>query len=133
MSERIDNLSDGRHTFTLNMINNAGESASRNLDFVVVGTPAGSVLTTDTDGGPARSSVTFSLGGSGTVRRLLITDEQGATVVSKADCHMPWKWNLTDSKGKRVPDGRYRAVALLETESAYGSTDTAEVIVLSPQ
>ncbi len=133
LSERIDNLSDGRHTFTLNLINNAGESSSRSLDFVVVGNVTGTTLTTDTDGGPARNSVTFGLDGNGTARRLFITDEKGATVLSKANCTMPWKWNLKDTSGKRVPDGRYHAVVLLETESAYGTTDTAEVIVLSPQ
>lgn len=128
----IDQISDGEHSFTLTAVNNAGEMANATLDFKVVGSTLNGQLALDNDG-PVRDTASFVLDGvtdSTKCHRLFIIDEKGNTIVSRKDCAFPFDWNLIDDKGNRVPDGRYKASALLEDDIQFGTTEPFEFVVI---
>lgn len=130
----VTNVSDGHHSLTLTIVNNAGASATKTIDFCVVNHALRGSLSSDLDAGaPARSDVTLSLKGvsqSTICRRLIITDHSGATVRSEAACSLPFRWDLTDNYGNAVPDGRYSVSALLEDDTRFGHTAPLEIVVL---
>lgn len=124
----FDGLSDGRHTLQLTAVSNDGSSTTASVDFVVTGTAEAS-LSLDGDN-PAREIAVITAEGVTSAARLIIRDSRGNTVLSRRDCRFPFRWNLLDSTGRRVADGRYEATALVETETAYGSTEPLEIVVL---
>ncbi|MDE6134975.1 MAG: hypothetical protein K2F79_05315, partial [Muribaculaceae bacterium] len=62
--------------------------------------------------------------------RVIIRDAAGNTVRSLSPASFPCAWDLTDQQGERVPDGRYKASALISTDSAFGHTPEIDIIVL---
>jgi len=95
--------------------------------------PVSARLVLDDDCIPARTSATVSLDSQEadiTVKRLLILDDAGNTVLSRTDATMPFTWNLTDNNGEPVPDGLYRAHVLFTTPTAKGSSTQAEIVVI---
>lgn len=131
ISYPISGLTDGRHTLTLSVADNAGNRTSQTISFVVINRSAQAQLVVTEK--PARTEATFSLNHnfyeepSG---RLVIENRNGNTVFTKENCTFPYTWNLQDSDGNRVIDGNYKAYVILNGDKQYGNTDRVEVIVI---
>lgn len=124
-------LTDGRHTLTLFITDNAGNTTSRTIDFVVNNTSANAYLTVEEE--PARVQATIGLTHQfpeTPTGRLIIEDCEGNTIYSRSDVSFPFEWDLTDSEGNLVADGTYRAYALCKGGSLYGHTPKIEIIVV---
>lgn len=127
----VENLADGKHELKLTVRSNAGTTSSRTVGFIVCDSSVDASLSTDSK--LARQSVTILLDHSFSSQptgRLIIEDSEGRTVFSADNCTLPFEWDLTDSKGNDVPDGRYRAYALLHDEFNYASTPKIEIVVI---
>lgn len=61
---------------------------------------------------------------------LMITDADGNTVFSRNDVAFPFSWNLCGNNGKPVPDGHYRAWAILDNDVARGASNKVEFVVI---
>lgn len=127
----LKNLKDGIHTITLHTINNAGNSSDRSISFRVVSTAPAAQLNVLGEM-PVRSSVEidFQCEESTTGNRLIITNAAGHTVLSTENAVFPYTWNCTDSNGKPLADGIYRAHALFTTDAARGATAPVEIVVV---
>lgn len=124
-------LSDGRHSLTLYISDNSGNSASRTIEFVINNTGANATLAIEEQ--PARIQATISLNHSFTdtpTGRLIIEDAEGNTVFSRADVSFPFEWDLTDMSGNLVKDGIYRAYAICTGGSLHGHTPKTDIIVI---
>lgn len=124
-------LADGRHSLTLHISDNAGNSASRTIDFVINNTSANARLTVEEE--PARIQATIGLTHSFTdipSGRLIIEDEEGNTVFTRNDVSFPFEWDLTDRDGNLVADGVYRAYAICKGGNLYGHTPKTDIIVV---
>ena len=133
LSTVLNDLTDGHHTLSVKLVNRLGKEASKTIDFMVSTQPVSARLVLDDDCIPARTSATVSLDSQEadiTVKRLLILDDAGNTVLSRTDATMPFTWNLTDNNGEPVPDGLYRAHVLFTTPTAKGSSTQAEIVVI---
>ncbi len=127
----LENLSDGVHSLTLIIADNAGNRTERTIHFTVIGRNAQATLQIDES--PARSEATFSLSHnfkSEPMGRLIVEDASGNTIFSKADVKFPYTWNLNDASGDAVADGVYNCYVVLSGEKQYGSTDKTKLIVV---
>lgn len=129
----FEDVSIGKHTIELVVANNAGLTATHRTDFVVGTGNLTATLSHNTDGA-VRDDMTFDIADIGdATARLLVLDRRGRTVLSIPSCTFPYTWNLTDASGQRVPDGHYRAWAVLEREGAHGSTEAVHFRILRPR
>lgn len=125
----VENMAQGKHTFSIEVANNAGVKAFRSIDFVVGSDPVLVSLVCDAgDSAAVRDDVCFSLGDTDTVSgaRLIVVDRRGRTVLSEPSCTFPYTWNLVGNDGRRVPDGLYRAWIMMPG----GSSDAVQFTVL---
>lgn len=124
-------LTDGHHSLTLFVSDNSGNSTSRTIEFIINNNSANPVLTVAEE--PARIQATLQLQHSFTDEpsgRLIIEDEQGNTVYTRADVTFPFEWDLTDGEGNLVADGVYRAYAICKGGNLYGYTAKIDIIVV---
>ncbi len=131
ISSKLFHLPDGRHSLTLKVVNNSGESTSSTIDFDVVSTALEPELILEADG-PLRTSATFDLDAKGhdlEETRLIITDTKGETVFSKT-VSFPYTWNFTGSNGAKVADGRYKAHVKASADYAKGGSNTVELLII---
>lgn len=131
MEYGLTGLSDGYHTVELSLSDNAGNRSARTIGCVVVNRSASARLYVAES--PARSEATLTLShtfGAEPSGRLVIEDAEGRTVRTVEQCTFPYRWDLTDSEGKRVADGRYTAFTTLRAGRQYGHTDRTHIIVL---
>ncbi|MCH5222129.1 MAG: type IX secretion system sortase PorU [Muribaculaceae bacterium] len=129
----IENIAAGKHYFDLTVANNAGETTSETIDFTVIGTNIVGELALDSDSNLIRSNATIYITGPNenvSCHRLLISDSTGKTVLSKENCTFPFEWDLKDSSGHDVNDGKYRITALLGGDNLFGHTSPLEVVVV---
>lgn len=125
-------LAEGRHTVTLEASNNAGETTERTLAFTVCAdTPAAYI---DVDESTARTQATLvvdhNLGDSADTR-IIVEDATGHTVRQLHGSHV---WELDDADGHPVPDGIYRAYALIRAGLRHCHTAAVEIVVVrAPQ
>lgn len=125
----IDGLAEGVHTVTLTVTNNAGLVDRATIDFVVVSRLERPALTADCD--IARQSVELDLAGSaGSESVLLIADSHGRTVSRVDHATFPYTWDLCDSDGTPVPDGRYTATVLIRSAQDYTHSHPATFTIL---
>lgn len=127
----VSSVADGRHTLCLSLANNAGTRTSASLDFQCVAATAGVTLSTDLE--VARESVEFDMNHNFTddpTARLVILDHEGNTVLSRENVSFPFVWNLKDSKGADVPDGRYTAFSTFRKDQIYTHTPETEIVVI---
>lgn len=125
----VTELPLGPHTLELVVPNNAGEVSRSVISFVVATDAAKGTLSLD-GGEPVRSEAVFDLEASSTPTRLVVVDYNGNTVLSAANPSFPYRWNLRDLDGHRVPDGHYRAWVTLESDIAYGASDAIEFTII---
>lgn len=126
----FQNLAPGAHTIVLRVSDPSGRSAEASLQVLVDDTTlAGTLHAADAD--PAREDVLFTLEApEDATATLMIVAADGTTTLCRRGCAFPFRWNLRDSEGKPVADGRYRAYVLLEAPGAFGSTENVEITVL---
>ncbi len=127
----LTNLKDGRHTLTLSLADNAGNTSSKTISFCVINNSAVSSLTVQEE--PARTMATITLDhnfNNEPSGRLIIEDSNGNTVLSIGNCQLPYIWDLKDSDGNLVDDGTYYCYAILNAENQYSSTPKVKIIVI---
>ncbi len=127
----LSGLPDGAHTVTLTVCDNAGNRASRSVGFTVINSCGG--VTMEADRKVASDEVTFSIDHSLPdipVGRIVIGNEKGETVFGCPDVSFPFIWNLTDSDGRPVSDGRYTVRAYLRSGLRHMVTSPLQVIVI---
>jgi hypothetical protein len=125
----VSGLSEGYHTITLTVVNNAGLVARQSIDVIVVTRNLEATLSVDEQ--PARTSATINLEGvSVQTGKIRVSDIEGNTVFSASNVTFPYTWNLRDNKNQPVANGRYNVSALISNDSYYGHTPAAEIIVL---
>ncbi len=119
----LPTLSEGMHSVSLLAVNNVGLRDNLTIDHACHTAPAARTLTVAEE--PARTKATIDCPEATNPATLRITDSRGHTVLSVASPVLPYEWDLTDSRGTAVPDGRYKATLLMP-----GAHATTDIIVL---
>ena len=130
---QLPKLRDGKHMVSLSARDVAGNSVTRNLNFTVVSEAIKASLETDTK--IAREEIEFKLihdRPQQTESRIIIRDMLGNTVHSAETVTFPYTYDLRDSDGKLLPDGRYRVSAILKAYPRFGSTPEIEFTIAKP-
>ena len=128
---RLDELTDGTHTATLVVSDNAGNHTSSSCKFQTITGNATVNIVTNTD--TATETVDINLEHALTdepTGRLIIENARGETVMTRSDTTFPYSWDLTDSNGNQVPDGRYTLRAILKSGQLHTATPPATVVVI---
>lgn len=125
----VNGLSFGRHTLELSVANNAGLADARAITFIA-GTESLSAVMTVEGETAARSEVVLDIDRHDTGAMLMITDADGNTVFSRNDVAFPFSWDLRGNNGTAVPDGHYRAWAILDNDVARGASNKVEFVVI---
>ena len=129
----VSGLVDGHHRLTLTARGNAGGESSRSVDFTVVSTPAKALLSTDRATALTETEISLEHDFADTPGcRLVVTDSQGRAVMHAPDATFPYRWNLADARGNRVPDGLYTATAYLHSGLRY-ATASVPIVVLTKE
>lgn len=124
-------FADGKHTLTLHTADNAGNTASRTIDFIINNNSANPSLAVEEQ--PARIQATFTMEHSfnGTpAGRIIIEDAEGNTVYTRDNVSFPFEWDLTDKNGNLVDDGVYRAYTICKGGTLYGATPKIDIVVI---
>ena len=129
LTHQIIDATFGTHTYTLRVVNNAGLSASSDIEVSVGSYSHKGTLSTDIEG-TVRESVEFTLVAGAPAKRLIVVDHKGNTVVSVEEPEFPYSWDLNDLSGRKVSDGRYKAWAMLADDLSHGSTPICEFTVI---
>lgn len=119
--------SPGHHILTVKVSDMAGNQAVKQYEYTVSDNTANGTMTVDND--ICSEYVTFALEHTMDERpagRLIIRDLTGNTVATANGISFPYEWDLRDNRGELLPDGTYRASALLDTPSGL-HTHTDEV------
>lgn len=127
----VSNIEDGQHTLTLSVADNAGNRANYTISFVVINRSAQVSLNVAET--PARTEATFSIKHNFLEEpfgRIVIEDNNGSTIFSKANCSFPFTWDLKDSNGILVEDGNYKAYVILNGGNQFSSSEKTQVIVV---
>ncbi len=127
----INDIDDGKHTLTICVKDNAGNSTSHSISFVVINQSA--KVTLNLDNTPARTETTFNINHNFLEEpsgRLIIEDHLGNAIFTKSNCSFPYTWDLTNSDGNKVDDGNYKAYVILNGGKQYSSSDKIDVIVV---
>lgn len=133
LSYPLPKLTDGHHYVSLTARDVAGNSATRTINFTVTSKAIEASLQADTT--LARECITFSLNHNRPLSpeaTLIIRDMSGNTVRSIGAASFPYAFDLRDSEGKPLPDGRYRASAILKSFPRFGSTPELEFTIAKP-
>lgn len=136
----LEDIEPGRHTLTLTVWDNAGNSSAASLDFNV-GAAIDPVITDlSTDVNPASTSVTFSLSvdrpNSPLEIQLDVFDLSGrrvwnyqSQVTTDMQSNVRIPWNLCDTAGIRVPRGIYLYRATVTSPEGTYSSKTRKLAV----
>lgn len=130
---RLPYLTDGRHTVSLTACDMAGNSATATESFIVASSPIIASLITDTS--IARDCITIDLSNTPAEihgARIVVRDILGNTMYRVEEVNFPYAYDLRDNNGKKLPDGRYRVSALLNSHNRLGATPEIEFTVVSP-
>ncbi|MBR6247859.1 MAG: hypothetical protein IKQ89_02530, partial [Muribaculaceae bacterium] len=129
----LTGLSSGRHTLRFTVYDLSGNSASREITFVV---GQSSSLLIKSDRKATSTNATFdimrsTLNTSPEVT-LKVTDAQGNLVWTTTTSTFPCTWNLKNKQGQRVPAGLYKYYGTYVAGDQYGGTDIDNLIVIDP-
>lgn len=132
LTQELSGLTDGNHTVTLTIDDNAGNQTSRTLNFIVRNRSGLSEMTVEET--PARTQATFDLADRQAAVpdniSLIVRDALGNTVFRADNITLPYSWNLKGNDGARVADGHYNAFLLTRNGRLYGHTPAVEFIVV---
>lgn len=124
-------LNDGRHSLTVKVADNAGNTATRTLDFYVVEEAFDCSLAMESD--IVKSPVTFTIYhplSDAPDARIVIEDLHGRHIISRTVKGDTFYWDLRDDSGKPVADGSYRAYAVVSSHPRYSSTKPLKFTVI---
>jgi hypothetical protein len=138
----LTGIEPGEHTLTFTVWDNANNSNSASLNFVVKAGWIPTISELSTDVNPATTSVVFSVGVDGTLGsmpcRLEVFDLGGRLIWSKDDSSLSegstmlnLSWDLTDTSGHRVPRGIYLYRATVTTANGAEVSETKKLAVTS--
>lgn len=125
----MSDVTDGRHTISLSVADNAGRRASHTLAFTVDRTASQPSVTLVSDV-PARAEAVLVIvtpDNAGDTR-LIIEDPLGRVVRIVDNVPSTYQWDLRDTDGNLVADGLYRARVL----TARAGSARADVMVIKP-
>lgn len=128
----VTGLSDGNHTVTLSVTDNAGNRAERSVSFLVINRPADVSLSVAETTATSQATISLSHNfSSEPTCRLIIEDSTGNTVFSVNNVTLPVEWNLKDNSGNPVPDGRYTARAMIKSGRRHAATQPVTFVVIN--
>lgn len=126
----VSGLVDGPHRLTLTARGNAGGEAARSVNFTVISSPAKAVLSTRETTALTEANIELSHDFNETPDcHLVVTDSEGRTVMNAPAATFPYRWDLTDGNGNRLPDGLYTATAYLHNGLRYATASTRVVLL----
>jgi hypothetical protein len=128
----VTGLSDGPHTIEFKVFNNAGQSASRTVNFTIVDLPLEADLVVDD--APATSYAEINLTHNSTdtpTGRLIIKNAAGQVVYTDENASFPYRWNLSDADNDKVATGLYTVEAYLKGTGNFGYAKPAELVVVN--
>ena len=101
----------GAHTLYLSATDRFGRSTASAIEFTVASYRESARLSVDAPEGFVRTVADFDVESAKHTPsgRLIITDSQGNTVLTKADVTFPYSWDLRNDDGTPVPSGPYKA------------------------
>lgn len=129
----LSNLSDGRHSLTLTVSDNAGNITEQTVNFTVISTDLNASLVIAES--PVRELMSFEVVDGGLLSEtaeltLIVRDMEGHTVYSAAGVGTAGTWDLTGLDGQKVADGRYKANVIMRDGNLYGHTPSVEFVVV---
>lgn len=127
----VKNVSDGHHSISLTLTNNAGSSATESVNFFVFNgcVTANVSVRRQVARDEAIIELTHNLP-SETEATLVIENADGTPTLYRPDATFPFTWDLRDTDGSDVTDGRYSAYVLLKSGRKYGSTQKTDIVVI---
>lgn len=143
ISYPLTDIAPGKHTLTLIVWDNAGNSTKSTIDFSMsVNTPP-SAIAVSTDCNPARENVTISLTTdrpNSTMTCLYeVFDLNGRRVWSDTkesrsslESEVHTRWNLTDSSGNRIDRGIYIYRVTVTTPDGMSAAKSGKIAVAAP-
>lgn len=126
----ISDIADGPHTLTLKVVNYAGQSSSRTINFTTVNQAVAASLAVEEY--PASVSATVTLThnlSDNPVGRVVVRNASGEVVHTRDEVAFPYEWNLVSDSGEPVADGPYTVEAYLKSGLRYGTAIPAEIVV----
>ena len=128
LSIPVRELEDGPHYAVLTVADNAGQSTSESINFVV-GADNSVELTADVS--TVRDEITFDINhtlGDITEANLVIEDRKGNAVISRQEVSFPCTLNLSENDS--MNDGHYKAYVQLTGTSGKGSSQRVPFVLL---
>lgn len=128
----LSNLADGRHSLSLTVSDNAGNTATETINFTVISTTLDASLVIEDN--PAREMMTYSITDTSIPEQaeltLVIRDMSGNTVYTANGIGAAGTWDLTGADGNKVADGRYKANIMIRNGNVYGHSKSVEFVVV---
>ncbi|MCM1449291.1 MAG: C25 family cysteine peptidase [Clostridiales bacterium] len=131
MDYTVGPIDNGRHSLTLHLSDNAGQHVAKTLSFQTLDNLQPLSLKVEEE--TATTSATIALEHNLDIEptgRLLIENAFGTTILSIPDTTFPYTWNLRDTTGAYVPDGRYTARAIVKSPHPAPATTPAVITVI---
>ena len=127
----LSGLTDGDHTISVTITNNAGTQTTADVSFRVVSTPIDAAISIAET--TARTQATFDLQhnipGDYTAT-IIIENADGTTARRITNAAFPYEWDLTDGAGHAVTDGQYKVYALIKAGRMLGASGKASFVVI---
>lgn len=135
LSYPISDLTAGRHTLTLSVLDNLGQLATANLSFVSARLDQRPRLSIEKEIARTEAVIDFTgdlveATADDSDVTLYITDPKGNAVLKVENPSFPYTWNLKDAKDAPVTDGNYRAVVRGRLGTLYTYTDPLNLVVI---
>lgn len=127
----LGKLNDGRHTLTASVSDNAGNAASRSIEFVVVEPAIDCEVLTESD--VVSTSAEFRLEHSSTDTpdmKIIVEDLAGNHIFAHNFNGDSFSWDLRDDAGHPVDDGTYVVYAIVKSHPFFGSTPRRRFTVI---
>lgn len=122
----LTDMSDGPHTLTVQVADNAGNVTMKRISFVVVNDQLEGTL--DAGDGVAVGEISIDLlaGSQTKAKRLIIENAEGETVTTVESPSFPYVWDTTG-----LPEGLYRVFAVIQSDIRKGRTPELQITVIS--
>ncbi len=131
VSYTAEGLSQGEHMLTVTARDAAGNKTEEHVTFIT--SPAAPPARLET-AGISRGRAVFDLihdMNDTPSARLVIRDIEGRTVTVRENATFPMEWDCTDTDGRTpLPDGTYRASAIISTQQYHTATPETEFTIL---
>ena len=132
----VSGLAPGNHSLILQCYDNLGNSSQRSILFTVHPTNADAVLAVDEKTGHTEFNFTLEHSFAGAPSGMLVIEDFNGDIVYKKDVSSfdgVVTWDITDGSDKFIPDGIYRAFAVLREGNTTAATKPIELTVIQKQ